>query len=53
MTARLEGPTGNGKSTFSAWGAQVVKQQEALDIRNQKHADITGWGQGTNGEDCK
>lgn len=46
-------PLGNGQGTFSTWRDQVVKQQEALNIRNEKHAEITRWGQGTNGEGCK
>lgn len=42
---------GVGKGTFPAWRDQVVKQQEAVGIRNKKHAEIIRRGQGTNGED--
>lgn len=35
-------PLGSGKGTFPAWRDQVVKQQEALDIRNKTHAEVDG-----------
>lgn len=41
------------KGNIFIWEIAGRKAKETFDIRNQKHADGTGWGQGTNGEDCK